>query len=146
MVYHQMLDLERGQHSIRWFLYDNYVRNVHARSQRVSPILVETVHQFLEVMNPFVLHLRSSFEGLDDSSILMALKPFTPTAAGEVAVLIHANNIQQVHPRSIFIYRQHQTRPTIINILNHLYELLQYPLFFPHGTPGWGLEQQLSQI
>lgn len=145
-VYHQILDLSHGEHSIRWFLYDDHMRNVHTRSQGVSPILVDTLRKFLENVNPFVHHLRAAFEGLDDSSIPIALELFTPTAAGEVAALVHANNIQRVHPRSILIYRQHQTRPTVINILNPLYEPLQYPLFFPHGTPGWGLEQDLTQI
>lgn len=66
----------------------------------------------------------------------MALELFTPTAHGEVAALVHANNIQQVHSRSVFIYSHMGEHPSVISILNPLYEPLQYPLFFPQGTPS----------
>lgn len=33
---------------------------------------------------------------------------------------------------------------TFFSIYSGLYEPLQYPLLFPHGSPGWGLSDNIS--
>lgn len=47
-VYHQLLDASHGQHSIRWFLYDENMRTSHAHTQGVSTVLVDTFRNLLE--------------------------------------------------------------------------------------------------
>lgn len=70
----------------------------------MSTRLVDKFHNLLERENPFLRHIRTAIEGLDDPDRPMALELYTSTAEGEVAALVHANNKQQVHPRSVLIY------------------------------------------
>jgi hypothetical protein len=37
------------------------------------------------------------------------------------------------------MWRNRDPEPTFMPIYSRHYEPLQYPLLFPHGTPGWGL-------
>lgn len=143
-VYHQMIDATQGQHSIRWFLYDENARTNQAQQQNLSPVLVNSFREFLESYNPFLHHFRQAFNPNTDNSL--AIELYTPTSGGEVAAIIHANNIRQIYPRSIMVFKNLQQRPQPISILSPLYEPLQYPLFFPHGTLGWGMDSEFSQI
>ena len=40
--------------------------------------------------------------------------------------------------RELYVQRAADATPSRISILHPLYEPLQYPLLFPHGTLGWG--------
>ena len=40
-------------------------------------------------------------------------------------------------PHTVVYWKHGESRPTFMNLLNPLYEPLQYPLFYPHGTNGW---------
>jgi len=54
-----------------------------------------------------------------------------------------------VKPRSVYIHRKATgAMSEEISILSSHYEPLQYPLLFPHGTPGWSpnLRPKISQI
>lgn len=55
---------------------------------------------------------------------------------------MHGANSQTVNPRNILIWQNGHHLPTFVPILSRHYEPLQYPLLFPHGTPGWGLTEQ----
>ena len=61
----------------------------------------------------------------------------TAVGAGELAALVHVANIQELRPRGILIHRNGSSASQKVSILSPQYELLQYPLLFPHGTPGW---------
>ncbi|EJT96503.1 hypothetical protein DACRYDRAFT_112701 [Dacryopinax primogenitus] len=67
------------------------------------------------------------------------------TVAGDFAAIMHANNSTLVNPHSILIWRLGDDQPSYISILSQHYELLQYPLLFPHGTLGWGIIENNGQ-
>jgi hypothetical protein len=145
-VYHQILDLTQGNHSLRWFLHDESGRNSQAMQQQVPVGLVSAIRQMLIQVNPFIQHLRASFQ--PNHLQHMALELYTPSTSsgGEIAAIIHGNNLHQVHPRSVLIQQNGNPTPQKIDILSPLYEPLQFPIFFPHGTPGWSVDKPMSQI
>ncbi len=56
----------------------------------------------------------------------------------EIAAIIHcADSDVTGGPRTVVFWKRSELAPTFINALHPLYEPLQYPLFFPHGTYGW---------
>ena len=56
----------------------------------------------------------------------------------QIAAIIHCMDSEETGgPRTVVFWRRTQPAPTFINPLHPLYEPLQYPLFFPHGTNGW---------
>jgi hypothetical protein len=54
---------------------------------------------------------------------------------------MHIADTTETRPRSILIWHNRNQEPTFIPIFSQHYEPLQYPLLFPHGTPGWGLKE-----
>lgn len=62
----------------------------------------------------------------------------------EIAALYHVGNSPMPSPRNVYIRCASDAMPLHINILNSLYEPLQYPLLFPHGSEGWGLHLRES--
>lgn len=100
--------------------------------------------KFLELYNPFLHHFGQAFSSNKDDSLTIEL--YTPTSGDEVAAIVHVNNIQQVYPYRIMVFKNLQQRPQLISILNPLYGALLYPLFFPHGSPEWGMDSTFSQI
>ncbi|CAG8816579.1 7919_t:CDS:2, partial [Gigaspora margarita] len=70
------------------------------------------------------------------------------SSTGEIVNIMHTDNIVNIHPRSIIIWRNTDIMPRFISIFSSQYELLQYPLLFSHGTLGWHIKNNynLSQI
>lgn len=143
-VYHQILDISQGNHSLRWFLYDEAGRNIRAVQQQVPQTLVACFREFLNRVNPYIHQLRASFDPTNVQHLSIELHQ--PTSSGEVAAVIHGNNLHQVHPRNILIQQNGQPAPQRIDILSPFYEPLQYPILFPHGTLGWCPNSPMSQI
>ncbi len=42
--------------------------------------------------------------------------------------------------RTVIFWKRSELRPTFVSPLNPLYEPLQHPLFFPHGSAGWHID------
>ncbi|KAN0079303.1 hypothetical protein V8E54_004517, partial [Elaphomyces granulatus] len=55
-----------------------------------------------------------------------------------VAAIIHTSGIRHVDPRRVVIFGRTDPQPQEVPVLSPYYEPLQYPLLFPHGTTGWG--------
>ncbi|CUS06725.1 unnamed protein product [Tuber aestivum] len=68
------------------------------------------------------------------------------STGGDIAALIHGNNLHQVNHRSILIHYNGSLTQHKIDILSPFYEPLQYPIFFPEGTLGWSPDAPMSQI
>ncbi|CAG8496235.1 7053_t:CDS:2 [Cetraspora pellucida] len=133
-TYHRILPGNAPNHSINWYLYDEQERYVAAHNYKVPSEWVSIVQQILIKVNPYTCSLRTL---RDNSSATASLELRENTSNGEVAAIIHADNIINVQPRSILIWRDTDIAPKFVNILSAQYEPLQYPLLFPHGTPGW---------
>ncbi|CAG8840893.1 36230_t:CDS:1, partial [Racocetra persica] len=143
-TYHRILPANVPNHSIHWYLYDEQERYLTALNRGVPDTWVSAVQSMLTRINPYV----HSLQMLQDNSYTTLLELRENTSTGEIAAIIHANNTVNLSPRSIIIWRQSDTAPKFINILSSQYEPLQYPLLFPHGTPGWHANNSynLSQI
>ena len=143
-VYHQLHDITQGSQSLRWFLYDEQGHGREAAERGIVPELVAKFYQELASLNPFIRQLRHSFDFSTTHTLSLELR--ATSTGGDIAALIHSNNLHQVNPRSILIQYNGSLTRQQIDILSPFYEPLQYPIFFPQGTLGWSPETPMSQI
>lgn len=143
-VYHQLHDITEGSQSLRWFLYDEQGHQREGADQGILPELVTMFYQELVSKNPFIFKLRHSFDFPTTQTLTLELR--ATTTGGDIAALIHSNNLHQVDPRSILIQYNGSLTRQKIDILSPFYEPLQYPIFFPAGTLGWSPDAPMSQI
>jgi len=129
---------------LKWFLYDEQGHDREGAQQGIHRGLVSMFRQELVTKNPLIFYLRHSIEFPSTKSMTLELR--ATTTGGDIAALIHGNNLHQVHPQSILIqYNGCLTRKKI-DILSPFYTPLQYPILFPAGTLGWSPEPLMSQI
>ena len=76
----------------------------------------------------------------------MTIELRATTTGGDIAALIHGNNVHQVHSGRILIQYNGRLMRKKIDILSPFYQPLQYPIFFPAGTLRWSPEAPISQI
>lgn len=125
---------------MRWFLYDESARSRTATTKRVPLIAVEKVRNLLERVNPYVHTVRRAMSTVDPETIPIAVELRDFPADGEVAAIINMQNLSTVNPRKV-LYFTCSGQCHFMHILSRHYEPLQYPLFFPHGNPGWGISE-----
>ena len=110
--------------------------------------MLDSTKLLLDAVNPYVGELHHAFHSVPDTTpIFIELK--NSTADGEVTAIIHVANLHSIKPRSVYIHRKATgAMAEEVSILSSHYEPLQYPLLFPHGTPGWSpnLQPKISQI
>ena len=143
-VYHQLYDVTQGSQSLRWFLYDEQGHGREAAQQGIVPELVAKFHYELATLNPFIRKLRHAFDFSTTQTLTVELR--ATSTGGNIAALIHSNNLHQANPRSILIQYNGSLTQQQIDILSPFYEPLQYPIFVPQGTLGWSPEAPMSQI
>jgi hypothetical protein len=136
-TYHRLYDVANSRHCLHWFLYDSEERVRQGLQYGVPQQWTCTVKTDLDNINPYVRTLQH-FD-VDSSANLSALELTDISVNGDFAAIMHASNSTMVKPRGILIQNRSSTEPTFLPIFNCHYEALQYPLLFPHGTPGWGL-------
>lgn len=142
--YHRILHLDSGRHSMRWFLYDEAERTQAASQWAVDLDWVTAVRTALDRVNPYIHNLRA-FASMQDREYL-ALELQGPSANGDFAVLAHIANSTSFQPRSIVIWKHRDAEPEFINLLSPHYEPMQYPVLFPHGELGWGLDSRGQRL
>ena len=106
--------------------------------------MVDKFYHELATLNPFVHKLRYSFDSSTTQTLTLELR--APSTGGDIAALIHSNNLHQASPRNVLIQYNGSLTRQQIDILSPFYEPLQYPIFFPQGTLGWSPESSISQI
>ena len=139
-VYHQIFDVRDQSHSLHWFLYDDLERLSKAKDLSVTQHWVGAVKDGLDCCNPYIRELRRFNSVPQGVCSALELRDFS--AAGELGAILHVANTTSVNPRNIMIWNNRNERPSFIPLFSKHYEPLQYPLLFPHGTPGWGLNTQ----
>ncbi|KIJ30533.1 hypothetical protein M422DRAFT_267975 [Sphaerobolus stellatus SS14] len=137
-----MLDARRDQGLLRWFLYDENKHKSRGRQHNVPTYWIQQVQADLQEVDPYVQLLRQ-FCDIEEYGTA-ALELTERSCNGDFAALLHASNTTNFHPRSILIWHNGNEWPSFISIYSHHYEPLQYPLLFPHGTPGWGLPWEVN--
>nr|VWP00470.1 Ubiquitin carboxyl-terminal hydrolase 7 [Ganoderma boninense] len=142
-VFHR-LRAEHEDSPVHWIVYDGFsLQNPpHSRYAHALPqTWIEHMRNALLRINPYIRSLRILGD-LDPTSCPEA-HVILSDAAGctpELAAIIRYDNSTQpdVRPRRLIVARtdnQNVTVPTT----SRFWEPLSYPLFFPHGTLGWGI-------
>ncbi|TVY62600.1 ATP-dependent DNA helicase pif1 [Fusarium oxysporum f. sp. cubense] len=137
-VYHRLLNLSSGDHSMRWFLYDEAARTDKALVTKVPLTAVHQVRRLLQSVNPYLSSIRHALQQVPSEATPLAVELRDSPASGEIAAIINTQNLNTVDCRKVVFFR-HGGRAQFVHVLSRHYEPLQYPLFFPHGTPGWGV-------
>jgi hypothetical protein len=145
-TYHRILHLDSGEHSLRWFLYDEQARSAAASRQHIPAGMLMATRNMMEHESEYLRQIRRAITMASDGPLAVQLDQ--PVAGGEVAAIIDAQNLQTISPRKVVFFRNVDRQPTFISIFSHMYEPLQYPLLFPRGTPGWSPDNpnELTQI
>jgi hypothetical protein len=139
-VYHRIRP-DHHDSAIRWILYDGFMNNIpHADlARQIPPQWIRAVHAALSRVNPFVRALRQLSQQIPQFPSAQLLL-HDSGASPEIAACMTYDNTtsQQLKPRQLVVstsagHIQHV--PTV----SRMWEPLAYPVFFPHGTLGWGL-------
>jgi Helitron helicase-like domain at N-terminus len=138
-TYHRIFDVKNQSHSLHWFLYDENERNVQGDKFSVPREWSQALKEDLDAINPYVHHLQRFHSVPDRTTSVLELSDFS--SGGDFAAIMHSANTNSTRPRSILIWKNSDIGPTFVPIFNQHYEPMQYPLLFPHGSPGWGLIQ-----
>ena len=136
--YHRMLDIERGQYPLRWFLYAAEDRHQTAADIDVGSSIVQQIEQTMHHSNAYMDKFRLLRDQPPGVPSALELKN-QPSTCSEIAATIHTNSIANSHPRSVYDWRNHPTpdEEEFEYILSSHYEHLEYPLLFLHTSPGW---------
>ncbi|KAK1502270.1 hypothetical protein CABS01_16959 [Colletotrichum abscissum] len=137
-VYHRLLDLSAGDHSMRWFLYDEDARSLKAANANVPLPAVQQTKHLIQSVNPYLSTIRHALQQVADEAIPLAVELKDSSLSGEVAAVINTQNLGTIDCRKV-VFHRHGGRAHFVHILSRHYEPLQYPLLFPHGTLGWGI-------
>jgi hypothetical protein len=141
-TYHRIFDISDETHSLHWFLYDENERHNQGRDYSVPPRWIQALKNDLDDHNPYVSHLQA-FKSVDDAAPA-ALELCDVSSNGDFAAVMHPPVSTRFKPRSILVWHNNREQPKFISIFSRHYEPLQYPLLFPHGSPGWGLTEDPS--
>lgn len=101
-TYHRILDITRGEHSMKWFLYDEATRQERADQIGIPQSTIDVVKAELSRINPYIDHYRTLSQQPAGIPYALELKD-TPSAAGEISAIVPANSISRQHPQSVYI-------------------------------------------
>lgn len=118
-VYHKMLDIASGNHSLHWFLYDEHGRISTAHNRGLPVSLINILSTTLELVNPYIRHLRSAIQTLPSPHQQFAIELDYPINGSEVAAIINAANLIHVEPRKIVVFNQSNHQPRFIPLLSN---------------------------
>ena len=142
-VYHRLRSSPEANSAVRWLLYDGFDPSAAPHNNTsIPPQWITLLRECFLRVNPLTysisflhdLHLHHP----DDFSTASVV--IRDAGTSEIAAIMCYDNtvLSDISPRCLVVSRQNgqdQYIPTI----SRLWEPLAYPLFFPHGTLGWGL-------
>lgn len=139
-IYHRV----RPQHhdtAVKWLLYDGHMENVpHAHYLAQIPHeWVTSVRDLLYRVNPFARALRAVGQ-LGNDQLANAYITLRDAGATEIAAIINFQNtlLSDLTPRQLVISPIHGVNYYVPTI-SRMWEPLAYPILFPHGSLGWGV-------
>ena len=100
----------------------------------VNVSYVTAIAQMLNQINPYAHHLRALGQ---ISTQKASLHIRWCDESSEIAAIIYRGVGPEATSKTVVFWKTSEQQPTFIQPTNILYEPLQYPLFFPHGCPGW---------
>lgn len=127
--------------AVHWLLHDGFDMDQAPHYDWAATIPLEWKNQVIAALtrvNPFVqglLQLRDIPQDTPNARL-----EIVDSGAAEIAALIRYDNtaLGEVDPRRIVVSRTDGTLEWI-NTISRFWEPLVYPLFYPHGTLGWGV-------
>jgi hypothetical protein len=99
---------------------------------------VDQIRNLLELGNPYISILQYAQSEAGPQAIPLVVELQYRPAGGELTAIVNTHNLNVVDAGKIVFFRRGGRQPQFIDNLSRQYEPLQYPLLFPHGTPGWG--------
>ena len=138
-TYHRIFDIADTTHSLHWFLYDSLEREEHGKKFNVPLDWTRAFEDDIQTVNPYVRSLRRLSTVADSTPCALELTDVGQN--GDFAAIFHAANTTSIRPRTVVVWQNSNSVPTFVPIFSRHYEPLQYPLLFPHGSPGWGLTE-----
>jgi len=136
-TYHRVFPTLRPNHPAHWFLYDAQAALDRAASTNIPLAIVNGVRQDLFSVNRLVSTYRN-FAQFSPQSPTAYIELADPGPGEEIAALYRIGDAPVASGRDLYVQCAADVAPSRISILHPLYEPLQYPLLFPHGTLGWG--------
>ena len=129
--------------TVRWYIHNPDERRTEAASLSLSQDYVNTIYRTLRSTNPYARQLITLGQ-LPATNIALHLE--WKEESSEVAAIIHQSEVgPAAGQRTVVFWKRSELQPTFIHALHPLYEPLQYPLFFPHGTPGYHINPHLAK-
>ena len=141
-TYHRIFDIADTSHSLHWFLYDSLEREEQGKKFNVPLDWTRAFEGDIQTVNPYIRSLRRLSTVADSTPCALELTDVGQN--GDFAAIFHAANTTSIRPRTVVVWQNSNTVPTFVPIFSRHYEPLQYPLLFPHGTPGWGLTEDAA--
>lgn len=143
-VYHRIRP-DHNSSPIHWILYDGFESSSNPHTSRHTEDMplswTRAFKSSLRDVNPFYRQLANLAE-LPTSIPNVRVELREEGVASEIAALIRFDDtsINEVAPRTLQIYRDASlNRKQTIRATSSLWEPLAYPLLFPHGSLGWGV-------
>jgi hypothetical protein len=143
-MYHRIFDIADSSHSLNWYLYDSLEHEHKGQSFNIPSDWIIALDTALQSVNPYIHNLRRFSTVTAPSTNTLELSDIA--SGGDFAAVFHARNLTIVNPCSIVIWQNRAEQPTFIPTFSWHYEPLQYPLLFPHGSPGWGLTESPGSV
>ena len=101
-IYHRLLDVRSGNHSLRWYLYDSEGHHRQGLAYQLPAWWIQMFKDRLQEINPFVNKIQAAANQAGEESFQVTLEQLT--AVGEVAAVVNASNLQTVNPRTVTYY------------------------------------------
>ena len=144
-VYHRLLDLADGGHSMHWFLYDETERRRQASALDVPAHMVAVVRSYLDRVSPYVHSLRHAVQEVADDAEPLAVKLRIPPAGGEIAAVVNTDNLRQVQARQVVFFRRGGLPPRFVPVLSCQIRTVAVSAFIPARYPGLGFAYRRLQ-
>lgn len=148
-VYHRVRPSHQNS-GIRWILYDGFLASsppFSAIAATIPPDWIQAIQSALLQLNPIVRCIRTfSTMSVTESDTRIVLDGPNPT--NEIAAIMNFDNTIQSEVRShcLITIRQNDEGIHPVAITSRLWEPLAYPLFFPSGTLGWGINGSVRDL
>jgi hypothetical protein len=143
-MYHCVFPTDYEDQPVHWSLYDAGALTAKAHAHEVPLYIADTVCSDLHMHN-FLYHTYEHFATFqpDENQAHMELSLANPGHGDEVVALYHVGSAPRPSPHTLYVQcscKHYEPKGVCIPIPHALYEPLQYPLLFPEGTRGWGLD------
>jgi hypothetical protein len=139
-VYHRIRP-HHASSAVRWILYDGF-ENASAPHTAIfaslPPHWIDAVRDALTHSNPFVQRLQALSLYVPTQQTNLRIELLEDTQPELVALLrFDSTSRSGITPRRLTVRLNDNTIEHVPST-SRLWEPLAYPLFFPHGTLGWG--------